>query len=384
MADRTKRIFISDIHMGDEKSVTTHFPYGWFNKNAGLLASFLNEQLESDNVKELVVLGDLFDQWIIPTDGKPLTTFEDICNNPVNKPVIEGLKALAQSEVKLAYVPGNHDMPVNGAEIAKIGSFLEKTFPGIRFFCDSQACGVYSVGTIAAEHGNRYGLFNAPDPGTRNGDFLPVGYFISRLVAYKAMKEAQQEDCCNILYNIIKDWTERPNLVQSVLMATAEDAGLSGESSINLDGIPGYPAQMTVAQIGELFRNLPSEWKAAPGNMGIPAAIFCDRGSLVSTAESTYFRPGSHINVVICGHTHIPVLTPNHYGDMSRDDAPDPKETACRNIYANSGAWVDLADEGCTYVEVENDKDRKRLYVRLMKYSGEKEKSVLDEAFVAA
>ena len=57
------------------------FPYVWFNENITSLAEFLNKQLESPEVEEVVILGDLFDRWIIPTDEDPLTDFQAIYNN---------------------------------------------------------------------------------------------------------------------------------------------------------------------------------------------------------------------------------------------------------------------------------------------------------------
>jgi UDP-2,3-diacylglucosamine pyrophosphatase LpxH len=60
MANRTKRIFISDIHLGDEESMTAPHPYGWFKENIPLLAQFLEKQRTAVDVKEVVILGDLF------------------------------------------------------------------------------------------------------------------------------------------------------------------------------------------------------------------------------------------------------------------------------------------------------------------------------------
>jgi UDP-2,3-diacylglucosamine pyrophosphatase LpxH len=108
---RTKKVFISDIHMSDERSMNARNPYCWFKKNIPVLEGFLDEQLQSTDVKEVVILGDLFETWVVPTNHEPLTSFVNICSNTANKPVIDKLKALAaHSEIKLAYVPGNHDM----------------------------------------------------------------------------------------------------------------------------------------------------------------------------------------------------------------------------------------------------------------------------------
>ena len=56
----TKKIFISDIHMGDARSFSGSHPNCWFRSNIPHLANFLNEQLGDPQVAELVILGDLF------------------------------------------------------------------------------------------------------------------------------------------------------------------------------------------------------------------------------------------------------------------------------------------------------------------------------------
>ena len=40
--------------------------YSWFSENAEALENFLNDITKNPKVKELVVLGDLFDEWIVP------------------------------------------------------------------------------------------------------------------------------------------------------------------------------------------------------------------------------------------------------------------------------------------------------------------------------
>ncbi len=375
MADRTKRIFISDIHMGDERSMTAHYPYAWLEKNIDSLANFLDDQLHAPEVKEVVILGDLFDEWIIPAEYDPLTSFETICSNDRNKPVIEKLQALAASpDIKLAYVPGNHDMAMDAAGIATTKQFMDTTFPGIRFFCDNRVpYGVYSVGTLAAEHGNRYCLFNAPDTWTNPGSsFLPLGYFISRVVTHKVLSTGQNQDPRKIFFNFLKDFMLHPDFVEDMFTAIAQDAGLNPNDTIKLNGVPGYPNAMTVGEVGKRFHKLTSNWERTPGNINVPAAIMGDLENLSYAAAHTYFRAGSHINVVIFGHTHVPIMSKSYYdeNDVQSDNAADPNENACRNIYANSGTWVDQARKGGTYVETEEAQDEKRLYVRVKEYPG--------------
>jgi hypothetical protein len=67
----SKKVFISDLHMGDERALhgtDTRYPYGWLRANIPPVGQFLRAQLESQDVEEVVVLGDLFDGWVIPSD----------------------------------------------------------------------------------------------------------------------------------------------------------------------------------------------------------------------------------------------------------------------------------------------------------------------------
>ncbi len=374
MGDRTKRIFISDIHMSDERSMTAQNPYAWFKNNIVFLAQFLDEQLQAPDVKEVVILGDLFDEWIIPSDYDPITSFDSICSYDDNKPVIEKLQALAANpDIKLAYVPGNHDMAMDAAGIAATKQFMDKTFPGIRFFCDNTVpCGVYNVGTLAAEHGNRYCLFNAPDTWTKPGvSLLPLGYFISRIVTHKVLETGHDQDPRKIFFDFLKDFMVHPDFVADLFSAIVQDAGLNPGDTIKLNGVPGYPNPMTPDDVKKLFCRLISNWERTPGNINVPSAIAGDLENLLYAASSTYFHAGSHINVAIFGHTHVPIMCKSYYdGDVQSDNAPDPNESACRTIYANSGTWVDLARKGGAYVETEEVQDEKRLYVRVKEYPG--------------
>ena len=144
---RTKTIFISDIHMGDNTNNSGQSPYVWFKKNVGLLAQFLSEKSAAPDVNEVVILGDLFDRWIVPADMNPITDFGAISSDLINRPVIDALVALAANkEIKLSYVPGNHDMALDNGDITTMGNFMQTTFPGINFVCD----GTWPLGTYTA------------------------------------------------------------------------------------------------------------------------------------------------------------------------------------------------------------------------------------------
>jgi UDP-2,3-diacylglucosamine pyrophosphatase LpxH len=371
MGNRNKRIFISDIHMGDNRSMSGKRPYCWFKKNIKPLAKFLDEQRTAPNVKEVVILGDLFDEWVIPTDVTALTSFDNICSNKENKPVIDRLKVLAAgSDVKLAYVPGNHDMGMNTADILQMRGFLESTFPGIRFFCDSRVpLGSYNVGTLAAEHGHRYALFNAPDIRTNSKSFLPLGYFISRVIAYKVSKTGTKEDPRNIFFKFLKDFMVHPDFIEDMFNAIAADADLKADDVINLSGIDGYTGSKKVEEIGMDYKNLIQNWKSTRGNIDVLTAIMGDLANLSYAASFAHFDHfGPKVNIVIFGHTHIPIMD-KHDLDPSLNNSPNHNsDEPWRNIYANSGTWVDASKYGCTYVETEEVPEKRRHYVRVITY----------------
>lgn len=384
---RTKKIFISDIHMGDARSFAKTYPYGWFRSNIQNLANFLSEQLSAPEVAEVVILGDLFDEWVIPTDEDPLNSFQAICVNPPNSPVIEALRQLAARGI-LTYVPGNHDMTLSTTELGGTQKFMEAAFPGIRYSSDPNLPpryssdpnlpnGVYRSGKLVAEHGNRYALFNASDTWTNPPSFLPMGYFLSRLVAYKVSKTGTEEDFHDILRKFVNELKDRPNFIKNLFVAVAKDAGLNEADPINMNGIPGFPG--TVGAIGSLYEQLIEDWKKQRQDIDWKAALIGDVGNLYLAAGLIYFSIfGSGQNIVIFGHTHQADMNKLPFLEAAPAVQNIHLDLPCRWIYANCGTWVDSAPH-CTYVETQEDAAAGRHYVRLLTYPSN---TLLQEGFV--
>lgn len=379
MSDVKRRIFISDIHLGDENSMTGEQPWGLFKNNIPLLTEFLDELWTGTGVEELVILGDLFDQWIVPADKNPLTSFYPICVNQLNKPVIDKLKSLAMSyDIKLTYLPGSHDMAMDREATSLMKDYMQNTFLGINVISESDASAqyVYKPAKLVAEHGNRFCLFSAPGrwtdlDGRVRDSFLPLGYFISRMAAYKSSKTGNSDYLCDILNKFIEVPND-PGLIEQLLGAIAEDCGLEG-GEICLRDLPGYGISMNctmkIEDIGKLFRDMKSKWGKVcdAGKIGLDSAVENDLGNLNGAADKAFFYPGSQTKIVIFGHTHVPTLWK---GGRDGDAKSDPNNTPCPVIYANCGTWVDEAGYRGTYVETEESDGR--CWVRVKEYPGKK------------
>lgn len=305
-----KRIFISDIHMGDERSMQPSpqlpYPYGWLNGNIIKLTNFLRNQLDAQDVGQVVILGDLFDQWVIPTDFDPLERLDGICSNPANKGIINNLKALA-GRSKLSYVPGNHDMSVCQKDIPIVKEFIKATLRGINFICeDDQPAGVYREGKLVAEHGNMYCLFNAPDTWTDSVSFLPMGYFISRVVAHKVAQTGHPENYQDILGKFIPKFKSKPNFIYKLFLAVAQYAGLNKSDKIDMKNISGFEPSITIDEVANKCNQLIDNWDKTHKKIDSTAAIEGDSLGLLRTACKVYLDHGTdtNTNIVIFGHTH--------------------------------------------------------------------------------
>ena len=181
---------ISDIHMGDQRAVSNN--YCWFGDNAEALEHFLDYVIDSNHVKELVILGDMFDEWLVPYTISPIDPqvginntkeyFQAVAGSETNIKIFDKLKAIAQHDsIDLIYVPGNHDMLIEK-------EMIEEIIPKIIWKGDVSGLGKYEpVDGFIMEHGHRYDFFNCPQPLVNSGHMLPPGYFVSRLYAQGMM-----------------------------------------------------------------------------------------------------------------------------------------------------------------------------------------------------
>ena len=150
--ERELIVVISDIHLGADLA------YAECKDNLPALEEFLTQIRMSPNVKELVIAGDLLDEWFVPA---PINTYqgkdqEDFVKRiaTANKGVFDVLnRIIRERKILVTYVPGNHDLTITQANVNKI-------LPGINQKRDTElGLGTYSpVGypKIVIEHGHRY------------------------------------------------------------------------------------------------------------------------------------------------------------------------------------------------------------------------------------
>ena len=341
--DTTKRnsiICISDIHMGDPRAVA--LGYCWFSKNEAALESLLNAVLISPQVKQLVILGDLFDEWVIPYRispfdpqagiNNPRDYFFSIANSATNINVISKLKAIASSgTIQLIYIPGNHDMLLTQ-------EILQEIIPGITWQGDSTGLGHYSpLSEIIMEHGHRYDFFNCPQPLSNPGHVLPPGYFISRLDAEGLMEQGSHK---------YKDAKSAKDQVEFFTAWTAAFTYLEVKYSLTvaadsvnilMGGIDNYSNPFSFNGARDMFdANIENAWPSTeirndvPVTMPVLMAILDGSIDLSLTAAYEYMQPTAPklFKMVVFGHTHNPML---------KVYPPGKQYTG---IYANTGSWV--------------------------------------------
>jgi UDP-2,3-diacylglucosamine pyrophosphatase LpxH len=337
---RNSVVCISDIHMGDPRSVA--LGYCWFSKNATALASLLDVVLANQQVRQLVILGDLFDEWVVPYRLSPFDSgagiynsrdyFLSIANAPTNINIINKLKAIASSgTIQLIYIPGNHDMLLTR-------DILQEIIPGVTWQGDSTGLGRYSpLSEIIMEHGHRYDFFNCPQPLAVPGHNLPPGYFISRLDAEGLMEQGNfrrpEQKSVTGQAEFLTAWTAAFTYLEVKYSLTIA----ADSANIRMGGIDNYSTPLSFNGVRDMYAaNIENVWPSTETRNGVPVtmpvlmAILDGSLDLSFTAAYEYMQPSAPklFKTVVFGHTHNPMLKVYPAGKQYT------------GIYANTGSWV--------------------------------------------
>jgi UDP-2,3-diacylglucosamine pyrophosphatase LpxH len=300
-----KRIFISDIHLGDDARYSDPMPERRprFSpaEHRERLLNFLDKQIltEKDDVGDLVLLGDVFDTWVCPFDAVP-PTYASIFESKENKPILDSLRNIANTKVNLHYVNGNHDYDLSGNQ-------LQESIPGIitnvRCYEDNDL-GLY------AEHGHLFTLFNQGYANVADG--LPIGYYITRLAEHLGGYVRGFKDLIGYIDDALDLAVGRDNIFEAIIEGLAERANadqiiLSAQETISVD------------QVKSLYRSL--EHHDQPFKVG---KMLANESDLEKFGDQLSEQHGH--KVVVFGHTHV--------GKIDKDSLFVKKR-----VYVNSGCW---------------------------------------------
>jgi UDP-2,3-diacylglucosamine pyrophosphatase LpxH len=354
--ERNKIVVISDLHLGADLT------YSECKEHLPRLAEFLSEVRKSKTVKELVIAGDLLDEWYVPSridtyNGKTQVEFlQKIATQ--NKIVFDELNGIIKDgKVKVTYTPGNHDLIVQKANVDLI-------LPGINQARDNDRLGLgtyYPIPQIAIEHCNRYDFFCAPDPYSNQsiaaGTILPAGYFFTRIAANSVTNYPSAGEIIPVR-NVTLNSTDEIQVnnfsyynMWKYIMASLIPVKDNYDDKIIVTNFGNFSGNYCINDIipfnkedGSIDMNLYSgfcsqanwEKRLAYNNVPVKTSVKdaipggLQTAFLDGMSNVQYFQNiNSQVRIVVFGHTHNPMLL----------SFKNTKGEAC--IYANAGTWID-------------------------------------------
>lgn len=316
---RTKRIFISDIHLSSserynakEKIKRARFKP---KKHQKKLVNFLNKTIlgNESEIKDLVLCGDIFDDWVCPPDEAPPTFNEIFKSNPQ---FMNTLRAIASTKINLYYLPGNHDYNIKKADI-------QSEVPGIvcqKAYDDTQL-------KLHAEHGNKYVLFNKSFSQIANG--RPIGYFITRLAEPLGGYVTRFQDLISYSNDIIKLAAGKRDFFSALIEALADRADVK-DIVMNSRG-----KRISINKVKKMYKPLDAKC-----DLFTALTYLAKEGELENSGDRLSDKRG--YKTVIFGHTHKAKIDKDSFLVADR-------------IYANTGCWCQKKAH-CIIVDVKNAK----------------------------
>lgn len=387
--ERNMIVVVSDIHLGADLA------YAECNANLKTLEKFLEKVRVAPNVKELVIAGDLLDEWFVPAtintyQGKDQADFVQRIA-AANKGVIDAFnKIIQERKILVTYVPGNHDITITAENVNLI-------LPGINQARDNeQGLGTYSpadMPVLAIEHGHRYNFFCAPDPISNQdiapGTIMPPGYFFTRIGALHVVQKCETavdtmpvitqntsgNESQNSLFVYWKIWQWAVNylpienkLDENIIVTNID--GFTKNYSIN----DLLPYQTTIGGFIDvnLYKGIQDTWNQrqilnhVAVNIPVVQAIAnaAKSSETDDQAKIQYFsNPNSNKRIVVFGHSHdAKIISSENYKGQ-------------KSIYANSGTWIDnnIAATKMNFVVItpQNADASSQTIVNVYNYEGE-------------
>ena len=304
MACMKRTLIWSDVHLSDRSVYESG--RSWFRPDVHLARQvrFLDRHVLSDEalasgLERVVLLGDVFDSWIVPIGLAPPTYRQIMASNA---DVIERLAQAVRLGVEVVVVPGNHDFDLSAQE-------LERAIPGARLV-SSITLGASGI----ALHGHERSLFNTAAYFEDQQLYYPVGYYFSRVASTIDAAPASLHSA-RALARYIRDgalaslWRE--DFMRQVMSVVFPALGASADDEIVMPGERVLRLSEVVSSYGLVARCLPPAERVAR---------MVDRFlKLVRTAHHLH---ASH-DLVVLGHVHEASLRRRRDGGVT----------------INTGAW---------------------------------------------
>jgi UDP-2,3-diacylglucosamine pyrophosphatase LpxH len=313
---RRYAVVLSDVHIGDNT------PTCWYQSRvhdpqlAAVIAWILSR---AGAVREVVLLGDLFDLWTYPPSVRPPSMSRIIAANPTllgpRGPFAALVRALPR---RVRLLLGNHDHGLTQADIDELNRALGgNRSAGERIELVESTYRVLNGSSGARtvlSHGHHWTMFNAPDPRSRWRG-LPVGHFVTRAIGYQLSRSlrpgetaADRRNSANPmgvdLLAALGSWNRRDDLAAFLLTYICNVTGMSQTASIILpDG-----STTTVRDAMRVYAGLFTEWVRREGRQAdaLRAAAADWRGTdLAWFAQRLALQTASDLAVM--GHTHTAV-----------------------------------------------------------------------------
>lgn len=359
---REKIVVISDLHLGSDLSYSENV------RHLKWLEQFLKEVRSSATVKELVIGGDMLDEWYVPTRTNTYGngTQADFVRKSVaaNQAMFDVLNGIIKDkQIKVTYVPGNHDMGFTPENVAI-------AMPGVNQARDKDE--KYGLGTyspdgypeIFIEHGHRYDFFCELTPGANEseapGATLPPGYFFARLAANSFTDPTTKEEATKVPNVVLNDETNAEQKSKHIyyklwkeVMSNVIYVKDSFTEPIIKTNVGNYTKTYAIEDIlpkndpkdgsiqMKLYNDLFTQknWEERQTYNGVDRLQNIDEAILGSfytefidnQAKRQYFENPSktEARIVVFGHTHLPKI--ESYKNLKGKDC----------VYVNSGTWED-------------------------------------------
>jgi UDP-2,3-diacylglucosamine pyrophosphatase LpxH len=308
-------VALSDVHLG------TDGPTVWYQRavHEAPLRHLLRWVVDhADQVREVVLLGDIVDLWTYPAVEAP-PTFADIvaCHPEILGPDGALAQVLDALDGAVSYVPGNHDLGVTAADVGLIAS---RSGHRVRLVDHVPYFPLGDDRRIALAHGHHFTLFNAPHLHNDRAP-TPVGYYVTRAVATSWARRLEEgRTVADLPGQGAPNGLDLGSLGAVALGISARSITASvvdfvaGATGVALDEAITMPdgGTTTLADVRLAYADCWTDWVQDHGGgmvgtaSAIRAALADFDGSYLGWfAQKLAFEHDA--DLVVMGHTHVPI-----------------------------------------------------------------------------